>query len=330
MATLQRTVFDTTQYVRISVGTNANRPGSPTAGQMRFNTDTGLVETWNGSAWVNMIEQVLPEMNIVEFIAPGSHVFNVPTGIQAVEVLVVAGGGGGGGLGGGGGGGGVIHLPEYPVTPGGSVALTVGAGGAGGPGNPSNAGDQGGPSTFGSVTAVGGGGGAGHQTRAASSGGSGGGGSYANLTGAGGTVGQGFGGGSYPSYGPPHANSGGGGAGGPGGDGNGSNGGEGGVGRAVGIRGYLEMFGGGGAGGGHGPQSGGGAGGIGGGGGGGYGLPNSGYQGPAGHYRQNRAPDAAEGASGLGGGGGGSGHVGGPQPYGIAGRGGPGIVIVRY
>ena len=81
MATLQRTVFDTTQYVRISVGTNANRPGSPSAGQMRFNTDTGLVETWNGSAWVNMIEQVLPEMNIVEFIAPGSHVFNVPTGI---------------------------------------------------------------------------------------------------------------------------------------------------------------------------------------------------------------------------------------------------------
>ena len=75
MATLQRTVFDTTQYVRISVGTNANRPGSPSAGQMRFNTDTGLVETWNGSAWVNMIEQVLPEMNIVEFMLSPKGMF---------------------------------------------------------------------------------------------------------------------------------------------------------------------------------------------------------------------------------------------------------------
>jgi len=35
----------------LPVGTTAQRPASPTAGMMRFNTTTGSVETYNGVSW---------------------------------------------------------------------------------------------------------------------------------------------------------------------------------------------------------------------------------------------------------------------------------------
>ena len=61
--------------------------------------------------------------------------FSVPSGITSVDVLIVAGGGGGANRGpaqtatGGGGGGGLIFMPGYPVTPEGTITVTVGAGG---------------------------------------------------------------------------------------------------------------------------------------------------------------------------------------------------------
>ena len=69
-----------------------------------------------------------------------SGTFSVPAGVSnLVEVLVVAGGGSGatttisgggcGGGGGGGGAGGLIFMPDYPVTPGGTITVTVGSGG---------------------------------------------------------------------------------------------------------------------------------------------------------------------------------------------------------
>ena len=76
--------------------------------------------------------------------------FSVPTGITTVNVLVVAGGGGGGpDNGGGSGGGGLIFRPGFPVTPGGTVSVTVGDGGT--------AGNTGQDSVFGTLTAKGGG-----------------------------------------------------------------------------------------------------------------------------------------------------------------------------
>jgi hypothetical protein len=60
-----------------------------------------------------------------------SGTFSVPSGISAVDVLVVAGGGRG--AGGGGGAGGLIYFPCYPVTPGGTIPVTVGEGGLKGP-----------------------------------------------------------------------------------------------------------------------------------------------------------------------------------------------------
>jgi len=106
-----------------------------------------------------------------------SGTFAVPAGLTSItEVLVVAGGGGGGNShsnpqgqqgGGGGGAGGLVFMPTYPVTPSGTITVTVGNGSAaevrgvdsafGSPGDP-------GLGQGGVLTAKGGGGGAGTFT----------------------------------------------------------------------------------------------------------------------------------------------------------------------
>jgi len=118
---------------------------------------------------------------ITSYTSVGSGTFSVPSGISAVDVLVVAAGGGSGvDNGGGGGAGGLIYRPAFPVTPGGSVSYTVGntAGSSSGPypGNPA-VGQQGRQnSVFGTLTAQGGGGGGNWQPNSSGyDGGSGGG-----------------------------------------------------------------------------------------------------------------------------------------------------------
>lgn len=110
----------------------------------------------------------------------GPHTFQVPSNIDAVDVLVVAGGGGGGNSQGfsnggaaGGGAGGVIIQENYSVTPNALLDITVGDGGSGSSSN-NTAGDNGQNSLFDSLTALGGGGGAGGNDQG-NSGGSGGG-----------------------------------------------------------------------------------------------------------------------------------------------------------
>ena len=82
----------------------------------------------------------LPTPSVVRqsFTSTGPATYEVPSGTTAVNVLVVGGGGGGGAggyngiQGGGGAAGGLIYYPEFEVTPGGEVAVTVGTGGGGG------------------------------------------------------------------------------------------------------------------------------------------------------------------------------------------------------
>ena len=105
--------------------------------------------------------------------------WTVPAGVSSVNVLIVAGGGGGGSsnslkTGGAGGGGGVVIATNYTVTPGSTVSVGTGAGGTAG--NCAN-GDRGGNSTFGSLTAIGGGWGSGCSATEGT-GGSGGGGHF--------------------------------------------------------------------------------------------------------------------------------------------------------
>ena len=69
-----------------------------------------------------------------------SGTFAVPSGLTAITEVLIVGGAGSGGQshsnpqgdqgGGGGGAGGLIFMPNYPVTPGGTITVTVGNGGA--------------------------------------------------------------------------------------------------------------------------------------------------------------------------------------------------------
>jgi hypothetical protein len=198
------------------------------------------------------------------FTIPGTSSWTAPSGVTAIELLVVAGGGGGGlgGGAGGGGAGGVIHYGaetnavaiSYSVTPGQTYTIIVGTGG----GVKTNGQD----SSFGSVTAVGGGGGGsfwGYVSNSADAsgavGGSGGGAGQwyftGNATPGTGTAGQGFSGGESVEAGQLQAGGGGGGgAGGVGLDaydtGNYGNGGNGGPGLTYSISGSAVAYAGGG------------------------------------------------------------------------------------
>ena len=256
-----------------------------------------------------------------------SGTFTVPTGLTAVDVLVVAGGGGGGReAGGGGGAGGLIFRPGFTVTPGATITVTVGNGGAGiGSGDPaSNSPGQ--DSVFGTLTAKGGGGGV-DGGGSGQDGGSGSGG-HGNGNAAGGNATQptqsgesgnfGFGnnGGSHVTPGTDAPGGGGGGAGAAGGNSrNPGNIGDGGNGKSYTIAdGTTAVFyaGGGGGGGRAQPQGAGGQGGAG----------NGGRAGP-------KCGAAATANRGSGGGGGAGGNAPGGGG-GLGGGGGKGIVIVRY
>jgi hypothetical protein len=139
-----------------------------------------------------------------------SGTFAVPSGVSnLIELLVVAGGGSGGQRGGGcgtggGGAGGLVYIPNATVTPGGTIAVTIGDGGAaggangqdttfGGPGNPGL------HPSVGVITAKGGGGGGGPSGPHQNDGGSGNGGAGGNTPNPGRPTGEG-----WPLYAAQH------------------------------------------------------------------------------------------------------------------------------
>ena len=131
-----------------------------------FNLVDGVVDEFNDESGVDTAENVAmaydsasdfyrggvglgdspPTNDIHQFTATGPHTYTVEPGVTTVNVLIVGGGGGGGSggynavKGGGAGAGGLIYYPEYPVTPGGTIAVSVGVGGEGAGYHPSSPG----------------------------------------------------------------------------------------------------------------------------------------------------------------------------------------------
>jgi hypothetical protein len=354
MATLQTTTFT---ELALPQGTTGQRPGSPSLGMVRYNTDYVMMEYWDGTNWRPVSGyshgtvgtggdsiSMLGGGMVHQFTSTGSFTFT-PSFTGYVQVLIVGGGGGShNGWSGGGGGGGMIFNRSYPVSAGVGIGVTVGGGGAHA--------NNGGSSVFGGTTANGGGhGGYWDTSTPGNPGASGGGGANTSIDGSRfrvsggiGITGQGFPGGSGVRFNDDgentHNGGGGGGAGGPGlasQDSNQRQATHGGPGAAHDILGDIFYWSGGGASGPHICDGGGGDGGVGGGGGGGShyspGYPRTGYGHGGGQAINNtRGGDASagdgharyggSGATNSGGGGGnaGSGH----------GSGGSGIVIVRY
>lgn len=181
---------DDTGAIELPAGTTAQRPSSPVEGMVRQNTDTDLVEVYNGSAWEAVGDQT--------------------TTISGVDFLIVAGGGGGSQ--GGGGAGGYQYLTDQTITAGTTYTVTVGAGGAA-----KTNGSDSSISGLSLTTSLGGGRGGEDTTQSILTGGDGGsgGGNKYSATGAGGsgTSGQGNDGGSGSGNSNPYDSGGGGGAG---------------------------------------------------------------------------------------------------------------------
>lgn len=323
--------------LRVPIYTAATRPSTAQAGDIIYISDDGTLEYYDGSSWIVSGGGLFSVTGGTEYTSGGYkyHVFTTSdtltvAGESAVDLLMVGGGGSGGGgseSGGGGGAGGVL-VGTYTLTEG-SYNIVIGLGGASISGD--QFGNDGGDTTFDGLTAFGGGGGGwqgGSTATNGRQGGSGGGGSgidsepatsggTSTQTNQSGLIGYGNAGGGTAT-GSGDMGSGGGGAtatgqnayNGSGSTGYGGNGGDGLDVSALWGDTYLQSFGvagvfaGGGGGGSNYTAAG--AGGAGGGGGGGR---------------------SAAGSNGLDGTGGGGGGAQGSRP---TGKGGNGILIIRY
>jgi hypothetical protein len=343
MATLKNLTINDTGFLRLPSGTTAQRPASPVAGQIRYNTTIAANEFYNGSSWITVVEPTVGTASSggaittaggfrIHTFTSGSATFT-PAQNGVVDVLVIGGGGSGQGLGGGGGAGGYIYVQGVPVVGGTAYPTVVGTGGAAGSGHGPN-GNQGNNSVFGSgtpvgITATGGGGGTGYYVPGpgpVNAGGSGGGGSGYSFRSetfqfaGSGIVGQGHPGGYGAHYNgtPVGTHYGGGGGGGAGTQGYNRAGtlgqARGGEGQSSSITGSVVWRGGGGAGGAHSVGTHGAASKGGKGGGGDSGLANGGNQ------------PIMNGVANTGGGGSGANY----PDNGTNSTGGPGVVIVRY
>ena len=160
--------FNTTEAIKIPVGTTVQRPAIPVVGQFRYNSTFNEAEVYDGTLWKAVGGgpfdatgggiTTVDGYKIHTFIVSGTFTPDL-TKEGKIEVLVVGGGGGGAYYnphGGGGGGGAVVHdiinIPKG-TTP---ITITVGSGGS--------VGASGTASTFalGPITANGGGAGSGY------------------------------------------------------------------------------------------------------------------------------------------------------------------------
>jgi hypothetical protein len=260
---------------------------------------------------------------VVKFTAASTTIsWTVPTGVTAVNVLVVGGGGGGGSrAAGGGGGGGFAETTNYLVTTGNIHTITVGAGGPGAASSSAGNGSAGTASSFlrnaVGLTANGGAGGLDHLTPGLGKGGASGSatGTGAVSSNAGGTqLGSGNCAGNW-------CGGGGGGAGAVGAKAV-TTGGVGGNGRASSITGTPITYAGGGGGGSGSNSNTPTPGGAGGSGGGGAGATSTQFS----CIPQN----GTNGGANLGGGGGGAGYCITPNTQGTGGSGGVGVAIISY
>jgi hypothetical protein len=64
MATLKNTIINDTGFLTVPTGNTAARPGSPVNGQVRYNTDSQVLENYASSAWTNLAVTSGLELNL--------------------------------------------------------------------------------------------------------------------------------------------------------------------------------------------------------------------------------------------------------------------------
>ena len=74
---------DDTDFVKLPSGTTAQRPGSPAAGQFRFNTTINDAEVYDGTAWLRMGTSP-PTYSAIDY--PGSATAADPAGGESIII----------------------------------------------------------------------------------------------------------------------------------------------------------------------------------------------------------------------------------------------------
>jgi len=75
--------------IRIPTGTAANRPDQPVFGQIRFNTDSSLVEFYNGTAWVSLSAGGSVSYTVDDFTGDGSTEVFVMSEAESDETQII-------------------------------------------------------------------------------------------------------------------------------------------------------------------------------------------------------------------------------------------------
>jgi hypothetical protein len=81
--------IDTTLAMQLPKGTTAQRPGSPAAGYLRYNTTNNNVETYNGSAWVIVGDPDTSTVHVDSFSGDGATTGFTMGGSASTNQLIV-------------------------------------------------------------------------------------------------------------------------------------------------------------------------------------------------------------------------------------------------
>ena len=75
--------------IRIPTGSAANRPDRPVFGPIRFNTDSSLVEFYNGTAWVSLSAGGSVSYVVDDFVGDGSTEVFVMSEAESDETQII-------------------------------------------------------------------------------------------------------------------------------------------------------------------------------------------------------------------------------------------------
>lgn len=75
--------------IRIPTGSAANRPDSPVFGMIRYNTDSGLVEFYNGSVWASLSAGGSVSYTVDDFTGNGSTTVFTMSEAESDETQII-------------------------------------------------------------------------------------------------------------------------------------------------------------------------------------------------------------------------------------------------
>ena len=75
--------------IRIPTGSAANRPDSPVFGMIRYNTDSGLVEFYNGTIWASLSAGGSVSYTVDDFTGDGSTLVFVMSEAESDETQIM-------------------------------------------------------------------------------------------------------------------------------------------------------------------------------------------------------------------------------------------------